>query len=396
MLRMILEMLFQTRPTADLRHRRSAPGGTLQLVPALAALMLLTSCGNDEAGGAGGRMRMPPVPVEVSQVRPETVRDGFSALGSIEAIESIEVVSEINAILEELPFTEGRPVQEGELLALLDSREIGAESRRAAALVKEAETNFRRAERLFAERAISEQEMERAETELEVAKANEAVSLARLEKTRIRAPFSGVVGRRRVSPGAYLRTGQVITELGRLDVMRVAFAAPERYASRLHRGMTVEIRTTAYLGETFVGRLTVVDPIIDPTSRNIHLVAEVPNPERKLKPGTSADITAVLAERERALVIPDEAVFAQGNQNFVFVVGPDSSVQRAPVQLGTRDSARVEVLGGLADGDRVVRAGHQKLFDGARVAPVPDESQTPASDSDESEAEVQGEAPPDA
>jgi membrane fusion protein (multidrug efflux system) len=345
---------------------------------------------------------MPPVQVEVASVEPQSVRDGFSALGSIDAVESIEVVSEMNAILMELPFIEGQPVRKGDLLALLDDREIGAEARRAAAYVRGADTNFRRAEKLFEERAISEQEMERAQTELDVAEANEAVALARLEKTRIRAPFSGVVGRRRVSAGAYLNTGEVITELGRLDLMRVAFSAPERYASRLSRGMPVEIRTTAYPGEMFAGKLIVVDPIIDPNSRNIHLVAEVPNPERKLKPGMSADVTTVLAERDQALVIPDEAVFAQGSQNFVYVVGPDSSVKRAPIQLGTRDSALVEVLGGLADGDVVVRAGHQKLFDGARVTPITEESQAPpagaeegaASEADQSASDEEGESPP--
>ena len=108
----------------------------------------------------------------------------------------------------------------------------------------------------------------------------------------------------------------------------------------------------------------------DPETRTVQLVAEIPNPGRRLRPGMSADVSATLAERANALTVPDEAVFAQGDSNYVFVVRADSTVGRRAVTLGSRDSARAEVLQGLTDGDVVVRAGHQKLFDGARVMPL--------------------------
>jgi len=123
---------------------------------------------------------------------------------------------------------------------------------------------------------------------------------------------------------------------------------------------------------TFTGHVTVVDPIIDPETRTVQLVGRVPNPGHRLKPGMSANVEVSLAERDNALMVPDEAVFAEGSQSYVYVVKADSTVARTAIQLGTRDSARVEVVRGLEAGQRVVSAGHQKLFEGAHVMPVPD------------------------
>jgi len=208
-------------------------------------------------------------------------------------------------------------------------------------------------------------------TALKVAEANYRLAQARLDKTRITSPLDGMVGRRLVSPGAFLRVGDPITEVAALDQVKIGFACPERYAAQLRPGARVEITTTAFPGQVFVGRVDVVDPILDPATRTLHLQATAPNPGRRLRPGMSADVSATLAERSEALTIPDEAVFGQGDQNFVYVVKPDSTVARQPVAIGTRDSARVEIVSGLKAGDTVVQAGYQKLFDGAKVMPVP-------------------------
>jgi len=325
------------------------------------------SCGPRQAG-----FQMPPVPVEVSEVKAEMVRDRFRALGSVEANEIVQIVSEINAVARQLPFTEGQAVHRGQLLAQLDDVEIGAEALRAEALRDQAKVNFERAQQLFEQKAASSQELDDASAALKVAEANARLAGARLSRTRITSPFEGVVGRRLVSPGAFLRVGDPITEVAALDVVKISFAAPERFLSQLRVGGRIEITTVAYPGQAFTGRVHVVDPILDPASRTVRLVATAPNPGRRLRPGMSADVSATLAERADALTVPDEAVFAQGDQSFVYVVKADSSVARQAILIGSRDSARVEVREGLQAGDRVVRAGYQKLFDGARVMPIPE------------------------
>ncbi|MEO5617094.1 MAG: efflux RND transporter periplasmic adaptor subunit [Candidatus Eisenbacteria bacterium] len=313
---------------------------------------------------------MPPTPVEIADVRPQTVRDQFRALGGVASQDQIEVVSELNATVIELPFTEGQALGRGALIARLDAREFQAESERAEAHRAQAQSNNDRAKKLVAENAISTQVMDDARTALKVAEANAALAKARFDKTRIRAPFAGLVGRRRVSRGAYLRSGDVITDLARVDEMKVTFAAPERYASQLRLGVPVDVTTPAFPNEHFPGRIGVVDPVIDPQTRTVQLVARIPNPSRRLRPGMSANISVTFAERSSALVVPDEAVFAEGNQSFVFVVTDSNTVDRTPVRLGSRDSMQVEILEGLVAGQRVVRAGHQKLFPGAKVMPV--------------------------
>jgi membrane fusion protein (multidrug efflux system) len=341
------------------------------LAGAALSAVALASC-SPRAGGAGrGGFGGFAMPVEVAEVQSDRVRDNFRAVGTIEADEIIQVVSEVNAVVRSLPFSEGGAIRRGQLIAQLDDREIRADAARTTALRTQELSNYERAKKLVETQAISTQELESARADFAVAEANETLAKARLDKTRITAPYDGVVGRRRVSPGAFLRVGDLITEIARVDVVKVMFAAPERYAGRIRVGSPVSIASPAFPGETFRGRVSVVDPILDPRTRTIQIVAKFPNPGRKLRSGMSADVAVGISEREGALLVPDEAVFAEGNQVFVYRVNPDSTVARAAITIGSRDSARVEVLSGLSLGDRVVRAGHQKLFDGAKVMPAP-------------------------
>jgi membrane fusion protein, multidrug efflux system len=333
---------------------------------ALCAFLLLAplACAPKKAG-----FQMPPTPVEVATVQTETVRDRFRALGSVEAHETVQIVSEVDAVVRAMPFTEGQVVRRGQVLARLDDDEIGAEAKRADALRDQAKVNHERVRQLFEQKAASPQELDDTSAALKVAEANAQLAHARLNKTRITSPLDGMVGRRLVSPGAFLRVGDTITEVASVDRVKISFAAPERYTAQLRKGSEVEITTTAAPGQVFVGEINVVNPILDPTTRTVQLVALAPNPGRRLRPGMSADVSATLAERQGALTIPDEAVFAQGDQNFVYVVSADTVALR-PIGIASRDSARVEVSRGLAPGDVVVRAGYQKLYPGAHVMAV--------------------------
>ncbi|TMQ70841.1 MAG: efflux RND transporter periplasmic adaptor subunit [Candidatus Eisenbacteria bacterium] len=342
------------------------PFSLVRLTPSLLLTLLASSC----AQGRGG-FQMPPTPVEVADVQAQSITDRFHAVGTIEARENVKVVTEINAVVRQLPFAEGQNVAAGALIARLEDSDLKAEAARAEALRDQAKTHHQRVQQLFDQHAASEQELDDAGSALKVAAANFELARTRLAKTRIASPYTGVVGRRMVSPGAYLTVGQPITEVAAIDEMRITFSSPERYLSQLRRGAEVEITTTAYPGEIFRGTISVVDPLVDPVSRTVQIVARIPNRGHRLRPGMSADVTATLGERASALIVPDEAVFGEGDQNFVYVVKPDSTVTRQPVTLGARDSTRAEIVSGVKAGDRVVRAGYQKLFEGAHVRPVP-------------------------
>ncbi len=339
------------------------------------AALLSVSCGGKKAAGD---FTPPPVSVEVVTASKEPVRETLHALGTVEATESVKIAPEIDALVRELPFDEGRLVRKGQVLAVLNDSELAADMRRTEALREQAELNWKRAQELTERQISSSQDRDNARAAFQVADANWKLSQARLAKTRVLAPFEGLVGRRLVSPGAFLKTGDVITDLARIDQVKVAFSIPERYLPVMRRGSKVMVTTVAYPGREFVGTVDVVNPLLDAGTRSAGLVAIVPNPKIELRPGMSADVRAVIAERPAAVTVPAEAVFSEGDRSFLFVVRPDSTVAKRPVTLGLRQAGKVEVREGLQGQERVVRAGYQKLFDGAKVAPVESAKEAPA------------------
>jgi membrane fusion protein (multidrug efflux system) len=329
---------------------------------------LSTGCAK-KAQQAGG-FSMPPMPVEVAKAQEQGIADRLDALGTIEADEAITVVSEIDGVVTSLPFREGDAVGKGTLIARIDDAQLKAETDRAEALRDQSRTAYQRVKVVVEEGAGATQDLDDAAAALKVAEANLSWAQARLAKTRITAPFPGMLGARRVSPGAFLRAGEPITDLARVEELRVNFSAPERFLAKLTRGAEVQVTTTAYPGLAVTGKIDVIEPVLDPQTRSARIVARVANPEGKLRPGMSANVAAVLEQRPSALTIPSEAVFVEGAQAYVYVVKPDSTVTRTAVTLGTRTRDVVEVLAGLSVDASVVRAGHQKLFEGARIMPV--------------------------
>lgn len=340
-------------------------------------VLILTSfwagCGGEQGGGG---FQMPPMPVEVSRAQQQVVEDRFEGVGTIEADEAITVVAEIDGTLISIPFREGSEVREGALLAQLDDAQLGAELARAEALRAQSKATYDRVRKVVEQRAAAPQDLDDAGAALKVAEANLDLARARFEKTRITAPFSGIVGTRRVSRGTFLRVGQAITELANIDAIRVLFSSPERFLARLRPGASVSVSTTAFRDLKLTGTIIAVEPILDATTRSARVIARVNNPGKNFRPGMSANISAVLGRRNEAVTIPNEAIFSGGGESFVFLVNPDSTVARVSLVLGTRMADMVEVLNGIEPGSIVVRAGHQKLFDGAKVVPISSQPDT--------------------
>lgn len=368
-----------------LGHGVSASGAprrrALLLVVGAAGCLALVGC---RGGKAGGGFAPPPTPVETATVTVGAVADRFSTVGTLEADQSVLVTTEIDGVVKALPFPEGGHVAAGALLARLDDVQLAAEAQRAEALLEQGRSTFERVRAVVDQGAGAPQDLDDATAALKVAEANRDLARARLDKTRITAPFAGTTGIRRVSPGAFVRAGSPLTELTQLDRLRLSFSVPERLLGRLAVGAPVRVETTAHPGEALDGAIAIIAPQLDEQTRSTQVVARVENTGLRLRPGMSATVTIVLDERDSALTIPSPAVFVTGGQAFVYVVKPDSTVGRAAVQLGTRLTDVVEVTDGLAEGQQVVTAGHQKLYDGARVMPMaaggPDAAKAPGGD----------------
>src|SRR5713101_1581192 len=298
------------------------------LLPVSFVFITLMVFGCSKQGGAGGKFSMPPMPVEVAQAKVQKVIDKFEAVGTIEAAEAITVVSEIDGAVVSIPFQEGNFIKKGEIIAQLDDSQLSAEVSRTEALQAQSHTRYERVKTIVEQKAGSPQDLDDAAAAMKVADANLALARARFSKARIVAAFEGIVGARKVSVGTFLRTGQAITELANIDDIRVNFSTPERFLSQLKRGAEVAVSTTAFPGYEVKGKIIAIEPVLDPGTRSARVVARVSNQGRKFRPGMSANISVVLSERLGAITIPNEAVFASGNQSFVFVVKPDSSVGR--------------------------------------------------------------------
>lgn len=320
---------------------------------------------------------MPPPPVvEVVTVEPELVRDTITLVGQLDSESSVEVRPEIDGMVESIDFLEGQSVKKGDVLFSLRDAEQRAHVREAKARAKLAEEIFRRINELKAKEVSAQAEYDKASAELEVARAEAQLREVELEKTRVRAPFDGVVGARLVSPGERVRRSTRLVRIDAVDRLQLVFAVPEIGVPFVHTGMPVKISVKPFPEIRFDGEVFFVSPTLDASTRRLTLKAWVPNPGRKLQPGLFANLEVELAERPNALVVPDSAILVDQTGSFVWRIGEDGKAMRAPIEIGLRKAARVEIASGLEAGDRIVSAGTQKVTEGAAVviagkAPAP-------------------------
>lgn len=311
------------------------------------------------------------VDVEAAAVATRSMPDDVSAVGTLVSNESVILRPEVAGRIARIHFREGMPVARGTVLVELDAALQSAELQQANAALQLAEADHRRAEDLFARKFVSQSARDEAASRLEVARAGRALAQARFERTRIRAPFDGVLGIRRVSVGDYIKEGEVLVNIEDIDTLKVDFRLPETYLQRIRPAQTLEVSSDALPGERFSARVDAIDPLVDAQGRAVVMRARLPNAEGRLRPGMFARVRLILQERPAVPVLPEEALVpAPGDTQYVYRVR-DGVARRVEVKTGARREAVVEVVDGVAVGDLVVTAGHLKLRDGAPVRVVP-------------------------
>jgi len=315
--------------------------------------------------------------VEAVTLAPETVHDEIDLVGQIEADESVVIRPERAGIVDAVEFVEGQEVKAGTLLFRLRDDEERARVAEAEAQLALAEQNYRRAHALKGENVLSVAELERATSERDVARAHLDVAAVALDRTEIRAPFDGVLGRRMVSPGDRVTPerfgggeGTGLVQIDAVATLKVVFTVPETAIAAVRPDMPLAISVASYPGETFPGQVYFTAPALDPQNRRLLLKGRVPNPDRRLMPGMFANIRVEVARHENALVVPEAAFVHEADGVFVWRLDQAGTAERVPVTTGIRLSGRIEVTSGLAAGDRVVTAGTHKVSPGAplRVA----------------------------
>jgi membrane fusion protein (multidrug efflux system) len=169
-----------------------------------------------------------------------------------------------------------------------------------------------------------------------------------------------------ISPGAYVKAGTDIVRLESIGTIKADFRIPELYMSKLGSNQEISVRLDAYPGEEFHGRIYAVEPVVDEQTRTILMRARIPNKANKLKPGMFVRVAVTLANRPNAIIVPEQAIWPQGQDNFVFRV-VDGKAALTKIRIGNRQPGRVEIVQGLDATDTVVTEGQIKLRDGAPV-----------------------------
>lgn len=331
------------------------------------------------AAPAAGR----PVTVEVARVEVTRLIDDVQAVGSLRSRQGVVLRPEVSGRVTRLNFRDGERVRRGQLLVQLDDQLPQAQVKQSEAELSIARANHKRNQELLAQNFISQRTVDESAANLDVAQAKLALAQATAARLKIVAPFDGIAGIRAINVGDYLKDGTDMVNVEDIDVVYVDYRLPERFQTQVKKGQKAVVEIDALPGRTFEAQIQAIDPLIDANGRSIAVRATIDNRQQLLRPGMFARVSTVFGERERALVIPEEAIVPQGGRQFVIKVlnGPEKDSQlskRVEVKVGIRRPGRVEILDGLSEGDTVVTAGHQRLQKDGAAVKVIDTGRAPA------------------
>jgi len=344
----------------------------------------------------------PPPPPQVTVSKPvvKEIMEWDEYTGRLEAVDTVDVRARVSGYLESIHFKDGQTVKQGDLLFVIDPRPYQAELDRAEAELKLAqaklslaENDLGRAKHLISAHAISEEEADTKESDVQVARATvqqaqAVVNAAKLnvEFTQVRAPISGLISRKNVTVGNLINGGTggtLLTTIVSLDPIYCYFEADEqsylRYTNLEQEGMMPDQRlgkNPAYMelanetGYPHKGYVDFIDNRLDPNTGTIRGRGVFPNPGNTLTPGLFARMKVTGSGEYKALLVPDEAIGSDQSQKYVMVVNPENTVEYRQVTLGPRVNGLRVVREGVGPDDRIITKGLQRAMPGAKVSPV--------------------------
>lgn len=314
---------------------------------------------------AASRAGPPPPPVvAVSEVHSETWERLLTSVGSLVASQGVYVTTESPGQVESIIFESGQLVEKDAPLVQLDASVDRADLDGLIAEARLAEVEFRRAEELLANRNISRADYDRLAAQLAFARAKVAARRAQLNEKTIRAPFAGRLGIRQVDIGEYLAAGAQIVLLQTPDPIFVDYTLPERHIDALSPGLEVGVTVQGYPRNSFTGKISALNPGVDPGTRAVRIRATLSNPVHLLRPGMFAEVKTWLGRHDRVLTLPRTAIVYAPYGDTVFTLREQDGqtlVKRQRVVTGEARNGRIEIVEGLSEGDRVVAAGQVKL-----------------------------------
>jgi len=347
-------------------------------------------------GGRGGRGGFGgPMTVEVAVARRQAVKQELMVVGNLIGDTTVSVVPRAAGRLEQVLVQLGDRVSRGQRIAKIEDQELQEQIRQAEAAMQVASatirqreadlqlalTNVERSRNLFERQLLPKQTLDdnearyqSAEAQLDLAKAQNTQSNARLEELRVNmtntvitSPVNGFVARRAADPGAFVSQNAPVVDVVDISSVRLVVNVVEKDLRIIRVGDATEVEVDAFPGEKFSGRIARLAPVLDPATRTFPIEIEIPNPSFRLKPGMYARVAITTGENENAIVVPTNAVVdAGGGRRGVFLAQPDNTALLRPVEVGIEKDDLTEILSGVAAGDRIVTTGAAGLRDGQR------------------------------
>lgn len=322
----------------------------------------------------GAAYQPPPEAVTTLVAREEAWPSTLTAIGTVAAVHGVTVSADLPGVVEHIEFESGQAVHQGDVLALLDTRQERAQLAAADAQQQLTQVNYQRMQGLLTERVVSNAEFDQATADNRQAEAKSGELRATIDRKTIRAPFSGILGLRHVNVGQYLAAGDPLVTLESLDPIYVNFGVPQQSAVQVGPGRMVHV-TAEGAGIDRTGRVTAIDSVVDEKTRNVQIQATFSNPDRRLRPGMFVQSEVVLGPERQVIALPASAINYAPYGDSVYVVtdlkDPDGRVYKGVrqqfVTVGGTRGDQVAIQAGVNPGDLVVTSGVFKLRNGAAV-----------------------------
>ncbi|TRW99862.1 efflux RND transporter periplasmic adaptor subunit [Flavobacterium gawalongense] len=292
-------------------------------------------------------------------VEPQTFDNNLSLSGSIEANEQVEIRSEVSGIVEGIYFNEGSNVSKGQVLFKVNDLELRAQLTQAKTREGLASENERRAKLLLQKEAISQEEYDVARADFKSAQAQSQLIKAQIAKTSVRAPFSGKIGLRSISPGTYITPTVLVAKLVNIGKLKITFSIPEKYANQIKTNSNLSFKVAGST-ENYTAKIYAIEPEVEIATRTLKVRAIAENRDGKLLPGTFANVELPLDIIKDAIVVPTEAIVPVQNGKKVFISN-NGMAKEIMVETATRTDASILVLSGLKAGDTVITSGVMSL-----------------------------------
>ncbi len=313
-----------------------------------------------------GSPRSQSLSVNAVVLKPQSLNDVFRTKGVLLPDEEVDLTFETSGKITELNFKEGSFVNKGQLLAKVNDAPLQAELKKLESQLPLAQERVYRQRTLLAKDAVSQEAFETVTTELDKLKADIELVKARIAQTELRAPFSGMIGLRMVSEGAYASPQVMISKLTKISPLKIEFSVNERQESEIVDGTKLSFTVENDLN-TYVASVYAVETSLEASTLSLKARARYSNPGGKMKPGRSANIEIQLREITNTLVIPSMSSIAEMGQDIVYTY-KNGKAHRVVLTKGLRTASSVQVLEGLSIGDTLLTTGVMQLRDGMNVS----------------------------